>query len=350
VERSLAACDAALEQLESLHEEGLVDALYERLSLWSVAGAVFARRRSIPFLVEVNAPLTEEASKYRSLPFRETAAYLEEKVLRDASRVVVVSEELAEYAAAHRVARDKITVLPNAINPSIFREDGLPGPRPEGPKRDGFWIGFVGSLKPWHGVEILVEAFLELRKERSDYRLLIVGDGPLIETVRSTLLRAVPADAFCLTGAVRHSEVPRFLRIADVAVAPYPELPSFYFSPMKVFEYCAMGKALVASRIGQVATLLKDGETALLTKPGDAGELAGAIRALREDAPLRARLGTAARSLVEGRTWTRNAEEVIRLFRELSVHGPASRIDEEAHSFRGAGPAVLPSAAAGGGA
>lgn len=308
------ALEAALDRL---HAERGVDAIYERYSLWSFAGARFARRHGLPWVLEVNAPLAFEAERHRGLVLTGLAHRLAEGGMREAAHIFTVSRELREYAIACGAPPDRVSVLPNACDTALFR----PAPQEPAAAEGGgglFRIGFVGSLKPWHGLEMLADAFAALHEEDERYRLLVVGYGPQGEALRARLLARVPPHAFTLTGRLAHDEVPARLALCDAAVAPYPAMEGFYFSPMKVFEYCAMGIPVVASRIGQIEELLADGETALLTPPGDAAALAAALRRLREDAALRRRLGRAARRWAETRTWECNALQVARRLAALS--------------------------------
>jgi glycosyltransferase involved in cell wall biosynthesis len=106
--------------------------------------------------------------------------------------------------------------------------------------------------------------------------------------------------------------MPAYLAAMDITVAPYPALDEFYFSPLKLFEYMAAGRAVVASRVGQVVDLLVDGETGLLFDPGEEGGLVDRIQRLRQDATLRRELGRAASRLVRSAyTWRHTAARVV---------------------------------------
>ena len=271
----------------------------------------FAQARGIPGLLEVNAPLIEEQSAHRQLIDRPSALRVAEHVFARASALIAVSHEVADYLERFPKARGRIHVLPNGVNPDRFR----PEVRPSCPSRPGiFTIGFVGSLKPWHGLATLVEAFFLLRQSGPDCRLLIVGEGPERERLTDDLSRRGLLEATHLTGAVSPADVPGLLASMDVAVAPYPQLPHFYFSPLKVFEYMAAGRPVVASRIGQLADLIDDGVNGLLCPPGNAAALAGALERLRQDGQLRERLGETARAHMLGEhTWTAVARRILHL-------------------------------------
>ena len=170
-------------------------------------------------------------------------------------------------------------------------------------------VGFVGSLRPWHGVEVLCQAFGRVAGDPR-FHLLVVGDGPERRSVRA--LEARFPDRVTLTGGVSHEDVPRYLRAMDMAVAPYPNLDRFYFSPLKVLEYMAAGRAVVASGIGQVAELIRDGSTGILVPPGDPDALAAHLRELADDPGRRELLGHAAAQAVRREhLWTHRATEIV---------------------------------------
>jgi glycosyltransferase involved in cell wall biosynthesis len=157
----------------------------------------------------------------------------------------------------------------------------------------------VGTLKPWHGVDTLVRAVATL----GDVHLRVVGDGPEGEGLRELAQRLGLADRVVFTGAVDPASLPAELARVHVAAAPYPE-PDGYFSPLKVFEYLAAGRPVVASRSGQLREVLTHGHDALLVPPGDQGALVAALARLRDDPVERARLAQAARRTASRHTWT----------------------------------------------
>ena len=123
------------------------------------------------------------------------------------------------------------------------------------------------------------------------------------------------------TGAVAHDRVPKLLDACDILVAPHVPLADgseFFGSPTKIFEYMAMGKGIVASRLGQIGEVLVDEETALLVEPGNVGELGNAIVRLIESETLRKRLGARAREVAEREhTWIHNAQRVLDAYQDL---------------------------------
>ena len=287
--------------------------IYERYSLWGTAGQCLARKHSIPLVLEVNSPLAYEQEKYRGgSAFPSLARRAERRIWRRADLLVAVSKALCSRFEKAGVKPERVQILPNAVDTSLFRA-GLDDVSLRSQLNlDGrFVVGFVGSFKAWHGVDFLFKCFARLRGEDAAYHLLLVGDGPMRAALEEDTRRLGLQEVVTLVGNVPHEEVPRYLALMDVAVAPYPALEDFYFSPLKLYEYMAGSRAVVASRIGQVAEVIADGLTGLLYEPGDREALIGCIRRLRVDENLRRKLGQNARMACSKNTWRQNAERVV---------------------------------------
>jgi len=301
---------AANDALRSALEQCQVDFLYERYSLWSFAAMEHARAQGIPAILEVNAPLIEEQSSYRSLLNRAAAEGVAHRAFAATTAIVAVSEELTDYITKYSGARDKIHIIPNGINPDRFTHTPPLWPG----AADNFTVGFVGSLRPWHGLTTLIEAFAEFRRINPGARLLIVGDGPERATVAADLEKRALTGVSFLTGAVEPGAVPGWIASMDVAVAPYPKLANFYFSPLKVYEYMAAGKAVIASRIGQLRKCIEHGVNGWHVEPGDPQSLAEALERLWRNPDLRDRLGHAAGvTVLRDHTWDSVVERIVKL-------------------------------------
>ncbi len=268
------------------------DVIYERYALWSLAGWRLARRAGRPWVVEVNAPLPEEQARYRHLALARAARALERAMARRADLLLPVSSALAERLARLRGTDRGVHLFPNAVDTKRFRPAAEPPPHPP-------TLIFTGSLKPWHGLDGLLEAFARLRARGQAARLEIVGEGPERPRLERLAASFGLVGAVRFTGAVPHEEIPARLARATLALAPYPAIQPFYFSPLKVLEYLAAGLPVIASRCGDLARWLRDGEDALLVPPGDVGALAQAMEALLLDPQRRRHLATRARARAE---------------------------------------------------
>ena len=304
--RMLLLNDAFAHELHRLHKRRPIDAVYERYSLWTWAGAAFAQRYGVPHLLEVNAPLLEEQKRYRSLVSASVAADVRDYVFASANRVLVPSRALVPHLRSNGVAAGNIRVVPNAADPHRFR------PRRESSDDGFFRLGFLGSLKPWHGLDLLLRAFLRLHRRDASYRLVVIGDGPLRPELERRVADKGAFDAVEFTGAAPYDRVPELLASIDVALAPYEPMAGFYFSPIKIFEYMAAGLPIVAASLGQIEEVLDHRRSALLVRPGSVVELADAVARIRSDPKLGDRLGRNARKAAVARhTWQRNARRVV---------------------------------------
>jgi len=302
------------------------DVIYERLSLLGTAGAATANALDVPLILEVNAPLAFEAAAYRGATLPDIAAAAERWTLARAAAVVVVSAILAEHVQAAGVAADRITVLPNAVDPARF----FPGPAASAVRErldlsTGPVIGFVSGLRAWHGTGMLPAIVSRLSSRHPGLTLVVVGDGPQRAAVEAEVHSLGLGDAVRFTGAVAHDEIPGLIRTFDLALAPYEVTEhAFYFSPLKVFEYLACGVPVVASRVGQLPEIIEDGITGLLCAPGDIDDFVAACDRLLSDPEARRDMGQAGAKLIASSyTWDDNAARVTQLAEGLA-RNPAS--------------------------
>jgi glycosyltransferase involved in cell wall biosynthesis len=311
------------------------DFIYERYVLGSSVGARLSRALDLPLILEVNTSFTfpEEWWEPHSPLYPLAVRRLEDKITARAARVVVVSSRIREYLLSRGLPDDKIVTMPNGADVDRFRPDEAAAARVRARYglESGLVIGFIGSLKPWHGVELLLDSASTVFDEVPDGRLLIVGDGPLRAALQQAAAERGIGARVVFTGYVARDEAPAHIAGMDIAVAPYPRLADFHFSPIKVFEYMAAGKPVVVSSYPDIAAVVEDRRNGMLTEPGDTASMAAAIVELAGDRQLRDRLGEEARRTVaEHHTWRHNAAEVVRLAQEALV----------ARQFRGRGPAV----------
>jgi glycosyltransferase involved in cell wall biosynthesis len=303
--------------------------IYERASLYATAGARLAEKFKVPHIVELNAPLALEQSAYRATGFGDLAVQAERWALTHADAVIVVSRELRKHVLALGMRPSRIHVMPNGVDPELFcpnnsrarhsvgaggnreQHDADRVPRPT--------LGFVGGLRPWHGVEVLPELLARLSKRHPGLRLIIAGDGQLRGALEREFKRRGLTRRVTFTGALLHEHIPDVIRQFDIALAPYPKHDhDFYFSPLKLFEYMACGVAVVASDVGQIAEVVTDGKNGLLYPPGNFNALVVRCERLLANTKVRGELGDAAAKLVRRKfTWDHNAAQVVKLARKL---------------------------------
>ncbi|MGI8924115.1 MAG: glycosyltransferase family 4 protein [Fimbriimonadales bacterium] len=286
-----------------LRRNGPFDLVYERHSLWSYSAMEFAKEADVPGFLEVNAPLIAEQAQHRSLFDVGSANRVAASAFGAATQVFAVSEPVADYVRSFAPGA-KVTVQPNGVDPSRFPSSTAPShPSPQ------FTVGFLGTLKPWHGLDVLIDAFGLLHKRRPKSRLLVVGDGPERGRSAQVIKDKGLLDDVVFVGACLPADVPGCLASMDVAVASNLDCPGFYFSPLKVYEYMAAGLPVVVSAVGELRELIVDGENGFLYPAGDAEALAAILEKLYSEPETRTRVGAAGRRTVqEGHTW----ESIVR--------------------------------------
>lgn len=287
------------------------DLIYERYALFSCAGLLVARWIRRPLVLEVNAPLSLELQEHGDLVLRAPAQRMEDWLCREATRTVVVSHSMAEIFAGRGVPREKLLVMPNGVDSrwfhpavdgsSVRSRYGLEGCRV---------VGFVGWVRPWHGVDGLLTAMAGRLRGGATERVLIVGDGPAVPGLRRQARALGIEKAVIFTGAVAQDEVPAHLAALDIAVQP--DVTS-YASPIKLFEYLAIGRAVVAPDRPNIREVIEEGVSGLLFPPRDWEALGSVLAELLDDAEARHSLGEGAAARIEqgGYRWVDNARRVL---------------------------------------
>src|SRR6266851_9055907 len=295
--------------------------LYQRHGRFLFAGAVLSRLLGIPLVLEYNASEDWMAKYWDPARFSPWLRLCERVSVKAASLIVVVSNPLKQELMGAGVPAERILVNPNAVDPEWFHPHcgGTKLRQDLGFRSADIIVCFVGTFSYWHGVAVLEQAIGSLLEKHQvasgQLKFLLVGDGPLAPQLRNALEPYARHGLVTFTGAIPHGSVRAHLDAADVLVSPHVPMPGggpFFGSPTKLFEYMAMGKAIAASALDQIADVLEDGRTALLVKPGDADELADAVQRLAADEQLRIALGRNARETALARhTWRQNAGRVL---------------------------------------
>lgn len=287
-----------------------VDILYERYNLFYHSGMWLARSHGLPMILEVNAPLALERARHGGLALKGLAQASERAIWRAADHVAPVTGVLARMVEAAGVSRSKITVIQNGVEQGFLAAANPAPVRARYGLEGKLVLGFSGFVRDWHGVGRILRYMA--RSVRPDLHFLLVGDGRARQGLECEARALGLADRFTVTGVVQRDAMPAHVAAFDIALQP-AVVP--YASPLKLFEYMAAGRAILAPASENISEVLTDGEDALLFSPDDEASLFQGLDRLVADASLRERLGARARaSLVrQNLTWAGNAARVEKI-------------------------------------
>jgi len=276
------------------------------------------------------------------------AQRIEDVNLRHAHLIVVVSDVLRDELLGRGIDPQRILSYPNCVDPQVFSADRFQFADTSALRtrlhiaEDAVVCTFVGTFGPWHGVDVLAQAIVQLARDQlqwlrdSKVHFVFVGDGQVMPRVRA-LLADVPADLFTFTGLVPQGDAPQYLAISDVLLSPHvpnSDGSRFFGSPTKLFEYMAMGRAIVASELEQIGEVLRGSwhvgrqgaptgvndlgaSAALLTEPGSVDQLCEALIFLVAHADSRRVLGDSARRLaLEKYTWQQQVRQILTVLKQ----------------------------------
>ncbi|HET9830617.1 MAG TPA: glycosyltransferase family 4 protein [Vicinamibacterales bacterium] len=295
--------------------------VYQRYSVNNYTGVRLSRELGVPFVLEYNGSEIWMSRHWgRPLAHERLSDRIERLNLRAADLVIVVSTPMKDEIVARGTDDRRVLVNPNGVDAERYspRVEGTAVRAKFGAERSTV-IGFIGTFGPWHGAETLARAYVNLRASRpplaADVKLMMIGAGARLEAVRSIITEGGAADSTIFTGLVAQEEGPIYLAACDVLVSPHvpnPDGTPFFGSPTKLFEYMAMGKGIVASKLDQIGEVLQHEKTAILVPPGDVDALAAGLSRLVEDRALRNCLGAEARRVaIERYTWRAHVQRTV---------------------------------------
>ncbi|MBI4672672.1 MAG: glycosyltransferase family 4 protein [Chloroflexi bacterium] len=306
------------------------DVVMERYYNFSGAGMHAARRANLPALLEVNAPMMDPPGTKKYLADQFLFGLMTRMARTQASIAKRIVTPLAATVPFPE-ARDKVREIPWGANVELFDRAGLDE------KEIGDWsrklnpsnqhvVAFLGSFRAWHGVREFVQVAAEIARTRDDILFLMIGAGDLLEELRPQVERANLQEQIVLTGAVKYDQVPYYLALADVGVAPFntaahpPLRVGFYWSPLKVHEYMAMGLPVVTIDVAGLNQIVRHEQEGLLYPEGDLSALHAAIVRLVDDPALARKLGAAGRArVVQSFSWQKHAELLEGVLNECMV-------------------------------
>ena len=299
----------AYRRLGAVLDAGKFDLVYERYAFYLVAGAVAAKRRGIPFVLEANE-VSGIPNRARRQSYPGICRRFERFLFARCTGIHTVSSYLRNMILEQGVQESRVHVVPNAFDVKKVEGIGAKGPLEAQLALEGRLVmGFAGWFDRWDRLDFFIEVFDGLRKDHPGLSLLLIGDGAVLGEARRVVAERGLAKDVVFTGGVPRTEVHRYLNLLDIAVLPHSNQ---FGSPVVMFEFMGLKKPVVAPRLPPIEDVHRDGQTALLFKPLDVAECRAAIERLVVSGELRERLAaTAYEKLVTDHTWKRNAEMIL---------------------------------------
>lgn len=280
--------------------------LIETQASFASSGALAARLTGLPLILDDCSPSCEDRV-LGGIGLSGLARRVLRQQARASVRVVAVTRQGLQRLVAEGLPSEKLKIVPNGVGLARYRDIDRPALRRRLGLHEALVIGYVGSFKAWHRLDLLVDAFARLQICQA--RLLLVGDGSERQKVEAACRRLGVEDRVQLHGAADPDQVPGLLTAMDIAVLPGT---NDYGHPMKLVEYAAAGCVVVAPDVPTVSDVVEDGVNGMLFPDGDGSALTAVLTRLAQDEDLRTRLGSTARTRVgEQSTWESCARTLL---------------------------------------
>ena len=308
------------------------DCIVYRSTLYNFGPHMVRRIYRLPCVAEVNSIKyleTSVASSSGSLA--KLTRWAEQFAILRSDRVFVVSQPIKHFVDQF-YNPNRCSVIPNGVetddfNPDLFDREQI---KSELNLSGKIVLGYVGSYKEWHGLPVSLETIARLHAADERYHLLLIGNGEQYQNIKGRIKSEQLEAMVTQIDYIPHDQVPRYTSVFDYAVMTYPDFEGFYFSPLKMYEYMAMGTLVVSTKTGQIGEMIDSGKTGELVYPPTVDNFCAAIQKLQADKPLRQQISSAARDeVLRHHSWLRNAQQVVAVCEELLEEQRASTRDKQ---------------------
>ena len=303
------------------------DVYYERYAFFMFMGVFLAKWLGWPVLLEVNEVVGVQRARNQLLV--PLSKWVEKMVFKKADVILTVSSFLKDEVLNRSGKSGAVHVIPNAVG-SQFLETNENGEniRTRFGINGATVVGFAGWFDEWDRLDLLIDVFRDVHKEHPHVRLLLVGDGPVTEKLKSQVQQSQLEEVVLLTGPVPRSQILGYIAAMDICVLPDSNV---FGSPIVLFEFMGMGKAVIAPDLRPIRDIVEDRKVGLIVQRGDPPSLRQALSLLVGDPAFRVELGQhAQRKIFNKHTWHENGKRVEQfaseLFEQTEDNCPAPRL------------------------
>jgi glycosyltransferase involved in cell wall biosynthesis len=306
---------SAHEKINEILKKEKINFIYERYAFFCWAGVKSAKEASIPIILEVNE--ISGIKRVRGQILKGVAKKIEINNFKQASAIVVVSEFLKQGIAQNGINMDKIHVIPNGVNPKVFNPDVDCTELIEKYQlKNKVVIGFAGGFVKWHNFDLLFNAFKKVRNQTDQgICLFLVGDGPLRKDLKQKVKALNLQDSVIFTERVPHGQVPVYIKAMDICVIIHT---NEFGSPIKLFEYMAMGKSVIAPRLGPLEEVVTHNVNGCLFEKGNVEQVTEFLKELTVNKEFYKFISqNAKKSVLKNHLWEHNAKTILNVYNDL---------------------------------
>lgn len=280
------------------------DLILETHIAFSLAGKIAAEKLGLPLVLDDCSPAWEEEQQY-GVALKEEARRIYREVTDRASLIVAVNNTMKKNLIEEGITPSKIITVENGFDSRLFHTgvDGEFRRKELGIPENKKIILFVGSFQAYHKVELLIEAF-HVMSHREKAHLLLVGDGKKFADSKYLVEKLGLSDQITFTGRIAYQHIPSYIASGDITVMP---ATNDYGNPMKIYEYMALGKAVVAPDQSTIREIASHNSDSMLFEPDNVRELSRTLDELVINDDARIRLGIRGAEAAAGHTWEKRA-------------------------------------------
>ncbi|MBN2411429.1 glycosyltransferase family 4 protein [candidate division KSB1 bacterium] len=295
------------------------DMIIVRIDAYRYSASVLAKLLNIPLLIEADGANSYEWLFYNNKDgniWKSWILFFERFCFRLSEYIFVQSRVARDYYVdLYNPAESKIHIITNGANPRTLLEDQSSLKEKLGIHAGSQVCGFMGSMHYWHNTGLLFELIKDVLTDYPEvYFLIVGGGGPMAAEFKKQCEQYDWNSRVLFTGFVEHDIAYQYVNLFDIALAPYASTGLFYYSPVKIFEYMAQGKAIITTKVGQITELIEDSNSGVFFDPDTPGDLTKKVKYLLDQPEKRSAVGRNAREIIlHHHTWTHKALQLEKL-------------------------------------